>query len=49
MEKKIKPVAPKLAVELPVETQKRSFALKAPTLKMLSAYAEFLARITKLP
>lgn len=43
MEKQRKTSTPKLMVELPVETQKRSFALKAPTLRTLTHYAEFLS------
>ncbi len=34
---------PKLTVELPVEVQKKSFALKAETLKTLADYAAFLS------
>ena len=36
-------LSPRLAVELPVEVQKKSFALKAPTLKLLADYAAFLS------
>jgi len=34
---------PKLTVDLPVEIQKKSFALRASTLKTLADYAAFLS------
>lgn len=35
--------APRLAVEVPVGVQKKTYTLKAPTLKLLTEYAAFLS------
>ena len=40
--KKKQEKGPRVAVELPVEIQKKTFSLKAPTLKNLADYAAFL-------
>lgn len=42
-------VTPRIAVELPVESQKKSFSLKAPTVKLLADYAAFLSAHYGLP